>query len=261
MKFLRTFVFLSITFLFNGCASPIMYFNAAPRAGQILVAVPPAKTTFGVQEIKDGIQSEVLFEPSGGNKLFNGTAVFWVYAKNLNRTPFNFSSANIRVVDKDGKPVAILLFKDVVRQLQANKSRQEWSYLILSSMVSALAAAPYMTSQQSGTYNGYTSNGQYVYGNYAGTQQNSTVAYMAQQENLSRTGAFNTEMDEALNQALWNVERLSLKEVRLEKGQFTQGIVTVPLPSAYSLPNRYRFIVDVEGSTYEYDFPISNSDK
>lgn len=258
MKLPGLFALLAVTMVFSGCATPLQYFNATPHAGQKSVAVLPARTIFGVQEIREGIHSEVLFEPTGGNKLFNGTAVFWIFVKNISHRPIHFSAADIRVVDKNGREVPLLPLGHLVQKIQANKSKQEWGYLIISSMASALAAAPYMTTQQTGTYNGYTSNGQHVTGTYVGTQQNPTVAYMAQRENDARISGFNTQMEEAYRRAMANVERLSLKAVAIDQGQKIEGIVTVQLPSGYSLPNRYRFIVTIDGTAFEYDFPISN---
>ena len=247
--------------LMSGCASSTQYFRAAPGAGQKLVAIPPAKKIFGVQEIRDGIQSEVLFEPTASNKLFNGTAVFWVFAKNLGREPFQFSAANIRIVDKEGKDVPMLTLDQLVQKLQGNKTRQEWGYLFISSMASVLEAAPFMITQQTGTYSGYTSDGQFVTGTYAGTQQNTTVAYIAQQQNEARLGAFDAQMEAAFKRARSSVARLSLRGMTLGPGQKTEGIVTVPLLSGISLPNQYHFIVTIGNSRFEYDFPISNSAK
>ena len=125
-------------------------------------------------------------------------------------------------------------------------------------MLSAIAAAPYATTQQSGTYSGYTSQGQYVTGTYVGTQQNKTVEYLAQQQNNARIESFSDEMSAALSRALMNVRRLALNEMLLEKGQSMEGIITVPLPNLYSLPNRYRFIIKIGDSVFEHDFPISS---
>ena len=198
---------LAVTMLLNGCSTPILYFNAAPKSEQKLVSVPPSKTTFGVDEIKDGIQSEVLFTPTAGNSLFNGTAVFSIFTKNLEREPFLFSAANVHVIDKDGREVKVLTIQQLVNKLQANKTKQEWGLILASSMLSAIAAAPYATTQQSGTYSGYTSQGQYVTGTYVGTQQNKTVEYLAQQQNNARIESFSDEMSAALSRALMNVRR------------------------------------------------------
>ena len=243
--------------LLSGCATPIHYFNAAPVSGQKLVAVPPNKTTFGIQEIRGGVQSEVLFEPTAGNTLFNGTAIFWIYTKNLSAEPFQFGPNNVRVLDINGKSVKVYSLQELVAKLQTNKSKQEWGFILASSMLSALSAAPYLTTQQTGTYSGYTSNGQYVQGTYVGTQTNKTVEYLAQQENNTRIGSFSNQMNDALGRALNNVQRLTLRDVLLEKDMFVTGLVAVPLAS--SLPNRYRFIVQTGAGTFEYQFPIGKT--
>jgi hypothetical protein len=243
--------------LLSGCATPIHYFNASPGSGQKLVAIPPAKTTFGIQEIRGGIQSEVLFEPTAGNTLFNGTAIFWIYTKNLDAEPFQFGPNNIRVLDINGKAVKVFSLQELVTKLQANKSKQEWGFILASSMLSALAAAPYLTTQQTGIYSGYTSTGQYVQGTYVGTQSNKTVEYLAQQENTNRVGTFSNQMNDALGRALDNVQRLTLRDVLLEKNMVVTGLVAVPLAS--SLPNRYRFLVQTGAGTLEYQFPIGKT--
>ena len=243
--------------LLSGCVTPIHYFNAAPGSGQKLVAIPPKKTTFGSQEIRGGVQSEVLFEPTAGNSLFNGTAIFWIYTKNLDSEPFRFGPNNLRVLDINGKPVRFFSLQELVEKLQSNKSKREWGLILASSMLSALSAAPYLVTQQTGTYSGYTSNGQYVQGNYTGTQTNKTVAYMAQQENSTRIESFSAQLNEALGRALNNVQRFTLRDVLLEKNMFVTGIVAVPLAS--SLPNRYRFIVQTGAGTFEHQFPIGKT--
>jgi hypothetical protein len=243
--------------LLSGCATPIQYFSSKPTAGQKLVAIPPQKTTFGSREIKGGIHSEVLFEPTAGNKLFNGTAVFWIYTKNLDTDAFRFGPGDISVVDENGKPVKMTSPRELVTKLQSNKSKQEWGFILASSILSALSAAPYLTNQQMGTYSGYTTNGQYVQGTYVGTTTNKTVEYMAQQENTVRIDSFSDQMNAALNRALTNVQRLSLTDNNLEGGMSVQGIIAVPLPN--SLPNRYKFIIRTTGATFEHSFQISKT--
>jgi len=243
--------------LLSGCATPIQYFSSKPTAGQKLVAVPPQKTTFGSQEIRGGIHSEVLFEPTAGNTLFNGTAVFWIYTKNVDTDAFRFGPSDVSVVDKNGKPVKTMSPQDLLSKLKSNKSKQEWGYILASSMLSALSAAPYLTNQQTGTYSGYTANGQYVQGTYVGTTTNKTVEYMAQQENSARIDSFSDQMNAALVQALTNVQRLTLTENTLERGMSIQGIIAVPLPN--SLPNSYKFIVRTTAGTFEHTFQIGKT--
>lgn len=248
---------VAVVTLIGGCATPVQYFSSKPSSNQKLVAVPPQKTTFGSQEVRDGIHSEVLFEPTAGNTLFNGMAVFWIYTKNVDAPLFHFSVNDVRVVGTKGNPVEVLSLSQLVSKLQSNKSKQEWGYILVSSMLSGLAAAPYMTNQQVGTFSGYTSNGQYVQGSYVGTATNKTVEYLAQQENSARIGAYSGQMGSALAQAMTHVQRLTLSEYDLEKGMSAQGIVVVPLPR--SLPNSYRFIVRTVAGTFEHTFEISRT--
>ena len=146
---------------------------------------------------------------------------------------------------------------ELVTKLQSNKSKQEWGFILASSMLSALSAAPYLTNQQMGTYSGYTTNGQYVQGTYIGTTTNKTVEYMAQQENTARIDSFSDQMNAALNRALTNVQRLTLTDNTLERGMSIQGIIAVPLPN--SLPNRYKFVVRTTGETFEHTFQINKT--
>lgn len=256
MKLISVALFTCVGLL-SGCATPVHYFSASPASGQKAVAVLPNKTTFGIQEIRGGVHSEVMFEPTAGNSLFNGTAVFWIYTKNLGAEPFQFGPDNISVQDINGKAVKVFWPQELVAKLQANKSKKEWGFILASSMLSALSAAPYLTNQQTGTYTGYTSNGQYVQGTYVGTETNRTVEYLAQQENNTRIESFSNQMNDALSRALTNVKQLTLRDVILEKDTFVMGLVAVPLAS--SLPNRYRFIVHAGEETFEYQFPIGKT--
>ena len=241
--------------LLGGCATPVHYFSSKPTAGQKLVAIPPLKTEFGSQETRGGIMSQILFSPTAGNNLFNGMAVFVIYTKNVDTDAFRFGPSDISVVDKNGKPVKTMSPQELLSKLQSNKSKQEWGFILASSFLSAVSAAPYRTNQQTGTYSGYATNGQYVQGTYAGTTTNNTVQYMAQQENTARIDSFSDQMNAALGRAMANVQRLTLVDSKLERGMFINGIVAVPLPN--SLPNRYKFIVQTTAGTFEHNFPIS----
>lgn len=260
MKTTITVLLLS-ALLLAGCATPVQYFSAKPSTGQLLVRPPSKPAIFGVQEVKSGIHNEVLFEPTAGNVLFNGMAVFWIYVKNIDHEPIKFGAASIRVEDKNGKPVEVLTLDEVSNRLRANKSKQEWAFIMASSFLSALEAAPYVRSQQTGVFSGYSSDGRYVSGTTVSTNQNTTVEYLAQQRNTDRIGSFSGAMNDAYGRALWNLQRLSLKETVLQKGEIIEGIVAVRLPSPYSLPNRYRFNLAIDGTAFAHDFPISKSAK
>lgn len=93
------------------------------------------------------------------------------------------------------------------------------------------------------------------------TTQNTAVEYLAQQRNSDRIGSFSGEMNDAYGRALWNLQRLSLQESVLQKGEVIEGIVAVRLPSPYSLPNRYRFNLAIDGAAFAHDFPISKDPK
>ena len=245
--------------LLAGCASNMQYFNAKPATGQTFVRSAFNAAMFGIQEVKSGIHNEVLFEPTAGNVLFNGMAVFWVYVKNTDRDPFRFGTSSIRVEDKNGKPVELLTLNTIAGHLQANKSKQEWAYILASSILAGIESAPYAHTTQTGVYSGYTSNGQYVSGTVMTTSPNTTVEYLATQRNNDRIGSFSADMNNAYSRALVNLQRLALNEVELSRGDVTQGIVAVHLPSRYSLPNRYRFVVSIDGNVFTHDFPISNT--
>jgi len=254
-------ILLLCSLLLAGCATPIQYFNAKPATGQLFVRPPRNSAIFGIQEVKSGIHNEVLFEPTAGNTLFNGMAVFWIYVKNIDRDPFRFGATSIRVEDKNGKPVEVLTLDAISSRLRANKSKQEWAFILASSFLSALEAAPYARTQQTGVFSGYSSDGRYVTGTTVSTTQNTTVEYLAQQRNNDRIDTFSGSMNDAYARASVNLQRLALNEVEVQKGDAIQGIIAVRLPSAYSLPNRYRFILTISGSGFSHDFTISNSSK
>ncbi|MFM8335885.1 MAG: hypothetical protein ACKODK_09995, partial [Opitutaceae bacterium] len=238
---LKTALILCCVVALGGCASSTQYISPKPSNTQKLVFLQPTRTILGSQETKGGVLTEIYFEPTAGNKLFNGTAVFWICVKNKDTAPFTFGPSSVSVVDASGKPVQMMSLSDLSSRLQANKSRQEWGYILVNSMMSALAAAPYMTNQQVGTYNGYSNNGQYVQGTYVGTSTNKTVQYMAQQEGSAQNASISQQMDAALAQALSRIQQLTLSESTVASGMLVKGIVAVPLSSA--LPNRYKFIV------------------
>jgi hypothetical protein len=258
MKLLHLLL-LSFPLLFVGCATPIQYFNVKPAAGQKFVRPPTNQAVFGIQEIKSGIHNEVLFEPTAGNTLFNGMAVFWIYVKNVDRVPFRFGATSVRVEDKNGKPVEVLTLDAISNRLRANKSKQEWAFILASSFLSALEAAPYARTQQTGVFSGYSSDGSYVSGTTVSTTKNTTVEYLSQQRNTDRISTFSTSMNDAYGRAQANLQRLALNEVEVGTGEVLQGIVAVRLPPGFSLPNRYRFVLNISGNTFTHDFPIGSS--
>ncbi len=248
------------TILWSGCATPKQYFSALPKPEQKFIRAKKNRAIFGTQEIKSGIQNEVLFEPTANNMLFNGMAVFWIYAKNLDREPFRFGASALSVEDKNGSTVEVLTIDEVANRLRGNKSQRDWAFLIASSFLSALEAAPYAYSRQTGVYSGYTSDGRYVSGVTTSTTPNTTVQYLAQQQNTERIASFSAQMNDAYSRALWNLRRLSLKETVLQKGESIEGIVAIRLPSFYSLPNRFKFKLRVENNVFTHDFTISRKD-
>jgi len=202
---------------------------------------------------------EVLFVPTAGNVLFNGMAVFWVYAKNTGSASFEFGENSIGVADKNGKTVPLLTLDRVTQKLRGNKTKQEFAFILASSFLSALEAAPYSTVTQTGVYSGYTSSGQYVTGTTYTTGPNTTVQYLAQQQNSARIDTFSSNTEAAFARAMANVDRLSLRPASLAPGQSVEGIVAVPLPSGFSLPNRFVFSIRAVSKVSSHVFTIKSS--
>jgi hypothetical protein len=260
MKKLTTILSLSVLIL-SGCAAPRQYFTPRPQSNQKLVHSQGNTAIIGVQEIKPNIHTEVLFEPTAGNELFNGMSVFWIFVKNFSANPVKFTPTNISIENKKGEAVSLLTLQQVAKKLQANKSRKEWEYILASSLLAAVETAQYAYTQQTGTYSGYSSDGHYVSGTYQGYQPNTNIQYMAQQQNSQRIDSYSGAITDAYSRALYNLDRLSLHDVTLAPGQSVEGIVAVPLKSRWSLPERWRFSVLVDGSTSYFDFTISNSSR
>jgi len=253
------FFFVVAALLISGCATPVQYFKPAPQAGQKLVQMTRNASIKGVQQLTTDAQVEVLFEPTAGNALFNGMAVFWIYAKNTGTEPFDFGAPFVSVEDKNGKPVELFTLDKVAAKLRANKSGQEFAYILASSFLSALEAAPYSQVHQTGVYSGYTSTGQYVSGVSSTTGPNTTVQYLSQQQNSARIESFSAEMNSAYGRALSSIQRLSLTRVVVPPGVSAEGIVAVPLPNAFTLPNKFRFKLKVGAGTSLHDFTINRS--
>lgn len=245
--------------LFSGCAGPTEYFAPVVQPGQKLVHVTANPVIKGVQQISDDAWVEVLFEPTVGNTLFNGMAVFWVYVRNTGNASFDFGAQSVSIEDKNGRPIQLLTLDKVAQKLRGNKTRQEFAFIIASSFLSALEAAPYSQVTQTGVYSGYTPTGQHVSGVTYTTGPNTTVQYMAQQQNSEKIDAFSGDMNAAYARALANIERLSLKPVTLSPGSAIEGIVAVPLPNTLTLPNRFRFTVLAGTHSSVHAFTISRS--
>ncbi len=254
-------VLLLASLLLAGCATPVQYFTANPSTGQRLVHTQDNNAVVGIQDIQSGIHTEVYLKPTSGNALFNGLAVFLIYVKNIDRAQLSFGAASIRAEDKNGKPVEILSLAEISNRLRANKSKQEWAFIIASSFLSAIQAAPYSRTQQTGTFSGYTSDGRYVNGTTVSTGRNTTVEYLAQQQNNDRIVSFTGEKNDAYARALWNLQRLTLKEAVLKKGEAIEGIIAVRLPSPYSLPSNYRFNLLIDGTAIAHEFLVSKNAK
>lgn len=248
-------------FFAAGCATPVEYFSAAPNANQKLVHLASNSHVLGVQEISGKSWVEVLFVPTAGNDLFNGMAVFWVYAKNIGTTPFEFGADSLSVTDKRGNAIPVLTVDKVALRLRGNKNRQEFAFIVASSFLSAIEAAPYSTVTQTGVYSGYTSSGQYVSGVTYTTAPNTTVEYLAQQQNSARTDTFSSNLDAAFSRAMANIGRLSLRPALLGPGDKAEGIIAVPLPNRFSLPNRFAFTVRAANDASVHYFTISSSAK
>lgn len=242
-----------------GCATPIQYIKPAPQAGQKLVHAPANAEIKGVQQITDKLHVEVLFEPTAGNAMFNGMAVFWIFVKNNGTAPFGFSATDVTAEDKNGKKVELVTLDKIARKMRANKSSQEFAFILASSFLSALEAAPYSTVYQTGVYSGYNSRGEYVTGITSTSGPNTTVQYLAQQQNSARVDQFSGEMDSAYARALANVQRLSLAATELAPGATAEGIIALRLPAGFSLPNKFRVKVSVGKDHSTHDFTIARS--
>lgn len=242
-----------------GCATPIQYIKPAPQSGQKLVHAPANAAIKGVQQITDNVHVEVLFEPTAGNAMFNGMAVFWVFVKNKGAAPIGFSAADITAEDQNGKKVELVTLDKIAQKMRTNKSSQEFVFILASSFLSALEAAPYSRVQQTGIYSGYTSRGEYVSGVASTSGPNTTVQYLAQQQNSARVGQFSGEMEGAYARALSNVQRLSLTAAELAPGATTEGIIALPLPTGFSLPNKFRVKVSAGKDHSTHDFAIARS--
>lgn len=227
--------------------------------GQKLIHLASNSQVRGVQQISSDVWTEVLFVPTAGNTLFNGMAVFWVYAKNTGTAPFEFGADSVTVADKNGRTVPVLTVGQVAQRLRGNTTKQEFVYTLASSFLSALEVAPYSTVTQTGVYSGYTSNGQYVSGVTYTTGPNTTVEYLAQQQNSARIDTFSSNEEAAYRQAIVNINRLSLNPATLDPGHAVEGIIAVPLPNGFSLPNRFVFTVTTPTAVSSHAFTIKSS--
>jgi len=243
----------------TGCTTPIQYIKPVTQTDQKLVHMTTNPGIVGVQQFTTDALVEVLFEPTAGNVLFNDMAVFWIYAKNTGTTPFDFGTSFVSVEDKNARPVELLTIANIVGRLSSNKSSQEFASILASSFLAALESAPYAQVHQTGVYSGYTSSGQYVSGTYSTTTPNTTVQYLAQQQNSARIDSFSDKMNNAYQRALANIQRLSLTQVTLAPGSSIEGIVAVPLPNGFTLPNKFRFKLRAGAVVSSHDFTINRS--
>lgn len=242
-----------------GCSTTTLYFAPDLKAGQRSVQETAAAGMVGIQEVRMGVQSEVSFIPTAGDAMFDGMAVFWVLAANIDHAPFRFGVESITVEDNNGKPVEVLTLNRITERMRTTKSQKEWAYLMVSSVLNSLAAAPYATSQQTGTYGGYASDGRYVSGSYSGTSTNPTAQYLAQQQTSAQSAAFDAKSDSIYMRAVNSLNGLSLNAKLVEPGQTNDGIIALPLPSSHSVPTKYRVKIRINDTTFVHVFYISNA--
>lgn len=245
--------------LLFGCSTPLHYYSAQPKPSQLLVSVASNPNISGIQEIDERAHIEVLFEPTASNQLFNGMSVFWIYFKNLSDEPVYFSSSDVKVFDKHNNSLELLTIGDVAKKMSKNMNGDKFLFFLASTFLSALEAAPYAYSPQYGTYSGYTSTGQYVQGTYQGYQRNDTVTYLAGQKNIERNNQFSSQVDQSIRNALWNLERLSLKGKELGKNEFLEGIICVPLLKFSQLPNEWRFMIQTTSGFHDFVYEIKKT--
>lgn len=244
-----------------GCSTTTLYFTPDLKAGQKSVQETAATGMVGIQEVRTGIQSEVSFIPTAGDAMFDGMAVFWVHVANIDHAPFRFGVESITVEDKNQKTIEVLTLNGITERMRRTKSKKEWTYLMMSSVLNSLAAAPYMASQQTGTYGGYSSDGRYVSGSYSGTATNPTAQYLAQQQTSAQSAVFDAKSDSLYNRAVNSLNGLSLDSKVVEPGQTNDGIIALPLPSAHSVPTKYGVKIRINDATFVHVFYISNAKK
>jgi hypothetical protein len=197
--------------------------------------------------------------PTVGDPLFNGTVSFWVYVQNKSPNTYYFGIDDIAVRDKDGRSLTVLTPNQVADQLRGNTSAQQFQYALVSSMITALAEAPFAYERTTGTVSGYTSNGQYVTGTYQTVTPNTTAQYMAQQQNQSSIDQFNAQSQTALARDMEWLQRMSFKSALLKPNYRVKGLVSVPLRSGWSLPNRYEFTISLGNSAFTVDFLVQST--
>ncbi len=257
-RFLLYCITLIAIILISGCSTRIYYFSPAPQQGQTLVAMQHQARTKGVHQTSNNMISEILFEPTAQNKLFNDMVIFHVYAKNVDAQPMEYSIKNITLVDKKGKSVPILDINKVVQKFTSNKSKAEMRYALGSWFQASLEMAVFSNSQTQGTVSGYNSQGQYFSGTYQATATDPSVVYSIYRDNSGRIEKNKQQLDKSFEDAMLALQRLSLSTKVLDKGQSAQGIIAVPLSRFMPVPNEYKFTVLLGNQPFQHSFIIKS---
>jgi len=235
--------------LVSGCATKLFYFAPAPQQGQRLVAMKQNQMIEGVQETNNNLALQVLFEPTAQITLFNDMVVFWVYATNINAQPFEYSISNIQLMDRNGRPVPIL-------GIDANRSKASSRYALASWFRAGLETAVFANSTTRGTVSGYNSQGQYFSATYQSTTTDPAVAYSIYQDSNRRIERNNDRLQQAFENAILAVQRLTLTPRILDKAQSAEGIIAVPISRSMPTPNEFRFTVLLGDYSFHHNFTI-----
>jgi hypothetical protein len=214
---------------------------------------------FGVHESEPEALVEIYMVPTVGDSLFNGLVCFWVYAENRGEKPVSFSIADISVRDKSDRSLPLYTARQTGEKLLRNVNTQQFTNAIASSIITGLAAAPFAYSRTTGVAQGYTSSGTYVSGTFQAITPNTTVQYMAQEQNTANIASFDAQIQSQLRKDLVLLDRLSFQGATLGKGFKTEGLVALPLESRWSLPNSYRFEVRIAGRVFHMTFVVKST--